>query len=100
MLDSLMELEVAYSLMKSSHTSKTGSHIDGHYEQLKTEIDILPKDSQEYKYLCDYVKNTHAQTHASYDLEIDEVSIEIKVNLIYRNLNNVEKSYLNCYRTI
>lgn len=75
MLDSLMELEVAYNLMKCSRDSKSGSAIDSHYEQLKTEIDILSKDSEEFHLLQQYVKNTHADTHTSYELEIEEVFV-------------------------
>lgn len=75
MLDSLMELEIAYSLMKNTHTKGGHATIDGHYEQLKTEIDILHKETEEFKLIEEYVKNTHAATHTHYSLEIEDVCI-------------------------
>ncbi|KAK7863506.1 hypothetical protein R5R35_009060 [Gryllus longicercus] len=75
MVESLMEMEVAYSLLKTSTTdSKGDAHIlDSHYEKLKTDIEIVEKDSEEFVLLQNYVKNTHGATHTSYELEILEV---------------------------
>ncbi|GLV44778.1 Poly-(ADP-ribose) polymerase [Carabus blaptoides fortunei] len=73
MLDSLMELEIAYNLMKGSHTAGGGNTIDGHYKQLKTELEVLPKDSEQFNLIKEYVKNTHAATHSHYGLEVEEV---------------------------
>lgn len=33
----------------------------------------MEKSSDEFKRLCDYVKNTHAATHNQYDLVVEEV---------------------------
>lgn len=68
MLDNLMEIEVAYSLLKSGDDGK--DPIDASYEKLKTEIEYMEKDTDEFTRLQDYVKNTHAATHNQYDLEI------------------------------
>ncbi|XP_066991017.2 poly [ADP-ribose] polymerase [Anabrus simplex] len=76
MIDSLMEMEVAYSLLKSSDgesDNKEINPIDAHYEKLKTHIEVLDKDSEEFELLRQYVKNTHGATHTNYELEIDEV---------------------------
>lgn len=70
MLDSLMEIEVAYNLLKASGS---GTGIDDHYETLKTEIDVLDHSSEEFKIIEEYVKNTHAATHTQYDLEVGDV---------------------------
>lgn len=70
MLDSLMEMEIAYSLMKSSGNEHT---VDGYYKQLKTDIDILDRHSEEFKIIHEYVKNTHAATHSSYELDVEDV---------------------------
>ncbi|KAF2885554.1 hypothetical protein ILUMI_20622 [Ignelater luminosus] len=67
MVDNLMELEIAYSLMKSTGGNNT---IDAHYEQLKTELDTVDPTSEEYQIIQEYVKNTHAATHSSYELEL------------------------------
>lgn len=70
MLDSLMELEIAYNLMKSSGSEHT---VDSYYQQLNTEIDVVKAESEEYKIIEEYVKNTHAATHTSYSLDIKNV---------------------------
>lgn len=65
-----MELEIAYNLMKTSD----GSHsLDAYYEQLKTDIELLDKEAEEFSIIQEYVKNTHAPTHSQYELEIVEV---------------------------
>uniref|UniRef100_A0A1Y1KWX6 Poly [ADP-ribose] polymerase n=1 Tax=Photinus pyralis TaxID=7054 RepID=A0A1Y1KWX6_PHOPY len=72
MVDNLMELEVAYNLMKATGGNNT---IDGHYDQLKTEIDVLDQKSEEFKIIKKYVKNTHAATHSNYKLTVDQIFI-------------------------
>lgn len=74
MLDSLMELEIAYSLMKTS-SGKGENSIDAYYSKLNTEIDVLDRASAEFEIIQEYVRNTHAATHSSYSLEIEEVGI-------------------------
>ncbi|XP_053691962.1 poly [ADP-ribose] polymerase [Sabethes cyaneus] len=72
MLESLMEIEIAYSLLNAD-TDDTKNPLDGHYEQLKTEMETLKHDSEEFKLLEKYVKNTHAETHTAYKLEVSEI---------------------------
>ena len=68
-----MDIEIAYSLLKSS--AKDGvDPIDRHYKQLKTDITVLSKDSDEFKTIQKYTEQTHASTHSLYKLEIEEVS--------------------------
>ncbi|XP_062619939.1 poly [ADP-ribose] polymerase 1-like [Saccostrea cucullata] len=71
MLDNLMELEVAYSLLKGGDAGE--DPIDNHYKKLKTDMEPLDKSSEEFKRICEYVKNTHAATHNQYDLHVEEV---------------------------
>ncbi|XP_049283298.1 poly [ADP-ribose] polymerase [Anopheles funestus] len=76
MLESLMEIEFAYSLLNESDEDdgKSGKNpLDVHYEQLKTVIEPMARDSEEFGLLEQYVRNTHAETHTSYDLEIAEI---------------------------
>ena len=73
MLDNLLEIEVAYSLLQSSGSSKEKDPIDSHYDKLKTKIEVLGRKTDEFKVLEDYVKNTHAATHNMYSLEIEQV---------------------------
>jgi len=73
MLDSLLEIEVAYSLLSGGEKEKDVDPIDSHYKKLKTEIEVLEKSTEEFKVIEEYVKNTHASTHTQYSLEIAEV---------------------------
>ena len=73
MLDNLLEIEVAYSLLKGDGAAGGKDPLDVHYEKLKTEIEPMDKAGDEYQMLLDYVKNTHAATHNQYDLEVQEV---------------------------
>ncbi|XP_044760388.1 poly [ADP-ribose] polymerase [Coccinella septempunctata] len=70
MLDSLVELEVAYSLLKSAGSD---SSLDQYYSKLNTEIKSIPKGNEEFEIIQEYVKNTHAETHQSYELEIVDI---------------------------
>ncbi|XP_076286203.1 poly-(ADP-ribose) polymerase [Lasioglossum baleicum] len=74
MLDALLEMEIAYSLL---HTKVTSSEnpLDAHYKQLNADIKVLDKESNEYKLIEQYVQNTHATTHKQYDLEIEDVFV-------------------------
>ncbi|XP_043465217.1 poly [ADP-ribose] polymerase [Leptopilina heterotoma] len=74
MLESLIEMEIAYNLLHVKSDS-TVHPIDAHYEQLKSEIDVMSKDSEEFKVIQQYVKNTHAATHQQYELEIEDIYI-------------------------
>uniref|UniRef100_UPI00398EF7A6 poly [ADP-ribose] polymerase 1 n=1 Tax=Pristiophorus japonicus TaxID=55135 RepID=UPI00398EF7A6 len=73
MLDSLLDIEVAYSLLKGGKDDDAKDPIDINYEKLHTEIKVLDKHAEEAKIITDYVKNTHAATHNQYDLEVMEI---------------------------
>ncbi|GIY31587.1 poly polymerase 1 [Caerostris darwini] len=76
MLDSLMEIEFAYNLLKGEH-NESKDPVDEHYEKLNADIDPLEKEDEEYKLIEKYLKNTHAKTHDQYKLQLEEV---FKVN--------------------
>ncbi|XP_038210310.1 poly [ADP-ribose] polymerase-like [Zerene cesonia] len=71
MLDNLLEIEIAYSLLQSD--DKSACPIESHYKKLKTDIEPLAKDSEEFKMISEYIKNTHAATHSYYNLELQQV---------------------------
>jgi len=73
MLDSLLEIEIAYNLLSSSDIKQDKDPIDAHYEKLNTDVSVLDKDSQEFQVLNNYVKNTHAATHSQYTLQIEDI---------------------------
>ena len=74
MLDNLLEIEVAYNLLKTGNENdNVKDPIDAHYEKLKTKIEVVDKASEEFKTLEKYVTNTHATTHNLYTLEIEDI---------------------------
>lgn len=72
MLDSLMEIELAYELLSKGDEGGVSS-IDSHYKTLNADVDILEAHSEEYKIIEKYLQNTHAPTHTNYALKIDQV---------------------------
>ncbi|XP_072383200.1 poly [ADP-ribose] polymerase-like [Diabrotica undecimpunctata] len=68
MLNSLLELEIAYNLMQTANKG-----VDDYYKGLNTEIGILDKNSREFRIIQDYVKFTHTVTHNQYKLIVEEV---------------------------
>lgn len=76
MLDNLMEMEIAYELL-SRDKDKDDSPIDAHYKALKTELEVLERNSEEFQVIEKYLSNTHAPTHSNYALKIDQA---FKVN--------------------
>ncbi|KAL4708395.1 hypothetical protein ACJJTC_019631 [Scirpophaga incertulas] len=72
MLDNLLEIEIAYSLLKSD-SDDSDSPISNNYKKLKAEISPLARDTSEFDLIAKYMANTHAATHSNYTLEIEEV---------------------------
>lgn len=100
MLDNLLDIEVAYSLLRGGAQDNENDPIDINYEKLKTKIEVgsrrsercyvkgnlqilqlavvvpqvVDKSAKEADIILQYVKNTHAATHNTYTLEVQEVS--------------------------
>ena len=75
MLESLLEMEVAYSLLRETKGAGEGVHpLDAHYAKLNADIQVLERDTDEFKLIESYVKNTHGETHTQYTLDILDVS--------------------------
>lgn len=74
MLDNLLEIEFAYSILKSGEEGETEEKdpLDVHFEKLATDMQVLPKSSTEFTNIVDYVKNTHGSTHSHYNLDVME----------------------------
>ena len=68
-----MEIELAYSMLKEARSQDMRSPLDVHFEQLKTDMEVVSKGSDDFKMIVEYVVNTHGATHDSYDLEVLEV---------------------------
>jgi poly [ADP-ribose] polymerase len=73
MVDALMEMEVATSLLNSNTGDSGEDTIDVNYKKLKTELEPLDHDSKEFKMLNEYLQNTHASTHSQYTMEAVDI---------------------------
>lgn len=73
MLESLLEIEVAYTLLKEAKGTQDIDPVTQHYNQLKTDIEVLEDSSKEYEIVKQYLKNTHAKTHDQYTLDLEQV---------------------------
>ncbi|KAJ8009696.1 hypothetical protein DPEC_G00094190 [Dallia pectoralis] len=73
MLDNLLDIEVAYSLLRGGVDDNKKDPIDINYEKLKTKIEVVDKTTKEAEIILQYVKNTHAATHNTYTLEVEEI---------------------------
>ncbi|XP_026751130.1 poly [ADP-ribose] polymerase [Galleria mellonella] len=73
MLDNMLEIEIAYSMLSADKNATEVSPLEGCYRKLKTEIVPLDVNSEEYQMISEYTKNTHAATHSSYKLQIQQV---------------------------
>ncbi|XP_043962517.1 poly [ADP-ribose] polymerase 1 [Gambusia affinis] len=73
MLDNLLDIEVAYSLLRGGAQDNEHDPIDINYEKLKTKIEVVDKTTQEAEIIMQYVKNTHAATHNTYTLEVQDI---------------------------
>ena len=71
-LASTLFAQIAYSLL-SGEKEKDVDPIDAHYKKLKTEVEVLEQDTEEFRVIQEYVANTHASTHTQYSLEIQQV---------------------------
>ena len=77
MLNSLMDIEIAYNILKTGSSDDKEDPIDAHYHKLHCNMEVLDHESKEFKRLVQYAANTHAATHSSYTLEIEDI---IKIN--------------------
>lgn len=73
MVDSLLEIEVAYSMLKVEDTESGTDPVDFHYSQLKAGIEWVRGDAEEFALMRKYVETTHAETHRSYKLQVLEL---------------------------
>ena len=73
MIESLAEIELAYSLLETKDSQGEKNPIDANYTKLNTKIEHLDKESEEFSIVEKYVKNTHGATHAHYKLNLKDV---------------------------
>uniref|UniRef100_A0A7N9D7P9 Poly [ADP-ribose] polymerase n=1 Tax=Macaca fascicularis TaxID=9541 RepID=A0A7N9D7P9_MACFA len=95
MLDNLLDIEVAYSLLRGGSDDSSKDPIDVNYEKLKTDIKVVGRDSEEAEIIRKYVKNTHATTHNAYDLEVIDTGYMFGKGIYFADM--VSKSANYCH---
>jgi len=76
MLEALSDLEVASKLLSNSKKEIDVHPYDSAYNELHTKLTPLDKNNEKYKIICDYVKNTHGETHKMEVKVIDIFEVE------------------------
>lgn len=71
MIDTLIQMELAYELMQED--DENVNPVDKRYSQLKNNINPMDKSDPMYRILEVYLKNTHADTHQNYTLDIEDI---------------------------
>jgi poly [ADP-ribose] polymerase len=71
LLELLDDIEVAIKAL--AQKSDLTNPIDRNYEQLECELKPLSRDSDTFKLIDEYIKNTHGQTHNNYSLKLIDV---------------------------
>ncbi|KAL0486628.1 poly ADP-ribose polymerase [Acrasis kona] len=73
MMAALADMEIASKIISDSSKIKKQNPIDSTYESLHTELKPMSHDSERFKLIETYIKNTHAATHSQYKLILEEV---------------------------
>ncbi|KAL0481403.1 poly [ADP-ribose] polymerase [Acrasis kona] len=73
MINTLMEMEIATSLINQSSSSGGKDVLLDHYNKLNTNLEPLDKKSKEFVMLNNYLLNTHASTHSNYKMEVLDI---------------------------
>ncbi|CAF1646709.1 unnamed protein product [Rotaria magnacalcarata] len=73
MIDNLLDIEIAYSILKGSIDEKNEHPIDAHYKKLNCTIESIDKNVEVFKRIEQYMINTHASSHNQYALSLKEL---------------------------
>ena len=73
MIDNLLEIEIAYSILTGRSDDGNSNPLDLHYRKLKCLIESIDSHSDEYKQIEKYLNNTHATTHKQYKLKVKDL---------------------------
>ncbi|XP_050442642.1 poly [ADP-ribose] polymerase [Adelges cooleyi] len=73
-ITNLMEIEIAYNMMDDKCSKDSTLHpLDSHYLKLNSVIEVLDSKMNEFSIIEQYIRNTHAETHGTYTLDIKDV---------------------------
>jgi len=72
LLEFLGDIEIAMTVIKDNQDMLLNP-IDRHYNALDCEIEPMEKDEEEYEIIERYLQNTHAKTHNTYKMEVQQI---------------------------
>lgn len=73
MLNNLLEIEIAYNILKTDKDASEEDPIDAHFKKLNCEMEVLDHECEEFKRLVEFVAKTHAETHDSYKIIVHDI---------------------------
>eukprot|EP01105_Mastigella_eilhardi_P020992 TRINITY_DN5045_c0_g1_i1.p1 TRINITY_DN5045_c0_g1~~TRINITY_DN5045_c0_g1_i1.p1 ORF type:complete len:660 (-),score=178.51 TRINITY_DN5045_c0_g1_i1:684-2486(-) len=73
LLETLADMEIAGKLVKVQVGEQKENILDVHYRNLRTKLAPIVDSSDEWKFINDYVHNSHAPTHDQYALQILDI---------------------------
>jgi poly [ADP-ribose] polymerase len=74
LLDALMSIQISSTLLsRGSSKNSERDPIDMKYDSLKTDMQVVPHESDEFKIVEKYTKHTHGATHTQYTLDVVDV---------------------------
>ena len=73
LLEALDDIQIGVSIMKESADEQNLNLLDVYYKSLKCEINPLDKSNGDYKVVKEFIKNTHANLHKHFKLNIEEI---------------------------
>ena len=73
MLNNLLEIEIAYNILKTDKDANDDDPIDVHFRKLNCGMEVLDRECDEFKRLVQFVAKTHAETHDSYKIIVHDI---------------------------
>ena len=73
MVEALGDIEIAARLQEENSGEEEINIIDNNYNKLGCRIQAIQGNSEDHKLIEEYIKNTHAATHSTYTLSIDQI---------------------------
>ncbi|CAF3786663.1 unnamed protein product [Rotaria sordida] len=72
-IDNLLEIEKAYSMLKETNDQKNEHSIDDYYKKLKCSLQPVDHNSEEFHRIEQYMTNTYAPHQRKYTLKLKEL---------------------------
>ena len=73
MLESLAEIKLAHNIINES--KEDTNLLDSNYKELNRDIKAVEKGSEEFELINKYLQTSHAATHSSYTLELEDLFV-------------------------